>query len=89
MCRDFNIAGSRQKLPLSGCVLPATLWGYSGDSLVKDRWQNLTVISTEKFKLCVFKEIKIIICSPKPLSPKSDGTKFLLVTSMPYNTDLS
>ena len=34
--RDFNIAGSRQKLPLSGCVLPATLWGYSGDSLVKD-----------------------------------------------------
>ena len=34
--RDFNIAGSRQKLPLSGCVLSATLWGYSGDSLVKD-----------------------------------------------------
>lgn len=34
--RDFNIAGSRQKSPLSGCVWPDTLWGYFGDSLVKD-----------------------------------------------------
>ena len=44
----LEIAGSQRKSPSTLCFLPATLLGYSSDSLNWERWQNKPPTSTIK-----------------------------------------